>query len=70
MCPACIGSGFLLLTGAGSAGGLALVAARLRGIGRQKPRPPEPPTVMIARGGICAYLEPDDSIPDRRTPGC
>ena len=27
MCPACIGSTFLLLSGAGSAGGLALIAA-------------------------------------------
>jgi hypothetical protein len=28
MCPACLGSTFLLLSGAGSAGGLALIASR------------------------------------------
>jgi hypothetical protein len=31
MCPACIGSTLLLLGGAGSAGGLALVASRIFG---------------------------------------
>jgi len=34
MCPVCIGSAFLALTGAGSAGGLVLVAARVLGAGR------------------------------------
>jgi hypothetical protein len=34
MCPACIGSALLLLSGAGSAGGLAVVAARVLGAGR------------------------------------
>jgi hypothetical protein len=33
MCPACIGSAFLLLTGASSAGGLALIASRAFGAG-------------------------------------
>ena len=31
MCPACIGSALLLLTGASSAGGLALIASRACG---------------------------------------
>jgi len=35
MCPACIGSTLLLLSGAGSAGGLALIATRAL-----RPRPP------------------------------
>jgi hypothetical protein len=33
MCPVCIGSTFLALTGAGSAGGLVLLAARVVGAG-------------------------------------
>ena len=33
MCPACIGSALLLLTGASSAGGLALIASRACGAG-------------------------------------
>jgi hypothetical protein len=33
MCPACIGSALLLLTGASSAGGFALIASRACGAG-------------------------------------
>jgi hypothetical protein len=33
MCPLCIGSAFLALTGASSAGGLVLIAARVVGAG-------------------------------------
>jgi hypothetical protein len=33
MCPVCIGSALLLLTGASSAGGLALIASRACGAG-------------------------------------
>ena len=33
MCPLCIGSAFLVLTGAGSAGGLAVIVARAAGAG-------------------------------------
>jgi hypothetical protein len=38
MCPACIGSALVLLTGASSAGGVALIASRVLGT-----RPPAPP---------------------------
>jgi hypothetical protein len=37
MCPACIQSALLLLTGAGSAGGIALIASRVLGARRQVP---------------------------------
>ena len=33
MCPLCIGSALLAVSGAGSAGGLALIAARVLGAG-------------------------------------
>jgi len=33
MCPLCIGSALLVLTGAGSAGGLAVIVARAAGAG-------------------------------------
>ncbi len=36
MCPFCIGSALLAATGAGSAGGLALIAARVLGAGSAK----------------------------------
>ena len=39
MCPLCIGSALLALTGAGSAGGLALIVARAAGAGTA-PRAP------------------------------
>jgi hypothetical protein len=51
MCPLCVGSALLALTGAGSASGLALIGARALGLGtvrktaEQPDRPvdPEPP---------------------------
>jgi hypothetical protein len=39
MCPACIQSALLLVAGAGSAGGLALIAARAFGVTRATLRP-------------------------------
>ena len=40
MCPLCIGSAFLVLTGAGSAGGLAVIVARAAGA-RTAPHAPD-----------------------------
>jgi hypothetical protein len=40
MCPLCIGSALLVLTGAGSAGGLAVIVARAAGA-RPTPRAPD-----------------------------
>ena len=59
MCPLCVGSALLALTGAGSAGGLALLGARALGLRtasktaeqREMPLDPEPRTEMTATGG-------------------
>jgi hypothetical protein len=51
MCPVCIGSALLVLTGTGSAGGLALVAARVLGSRPQKaPAPPARAAVLPTVG--------------------
>jgi hypothetical protein len=42
MCPLCIGSALLVLTGAGSAGGLALIVARATSTVPRTPDPAEP----------------------------
>ena len=42
MCPVCIGSAWLVLTGTGSAGGLTLIAARVLGA-----RPAQPPAAKL-----------------------
>jgi hypothetical protein len=52
MCPVCIGSALLVLTGTGSAGGLTLVAARVLGARAAKtpaplPRPHPPAQLRI-----------------------
>jgi hypothetical protein len=50
MCPVCIGSALLVLTGTGSAGGLTLVAARVLGARAAKtpaPRPRPPAQLRI-----------------------
>jgi hypothetical protein len=42
MCPLCVGSALLALTGAGSASGLALIGARVLGLGAGKKTLEEP----------------------------
>jgi hypothetical protein len=42
MCPLCVGSALLALTGAGSASGLALIGARVLGLGTGRKTPQEP----------------------------
>jgi len=59
MCPACIGSTFLLLSGAGSAGGLALIAARvlramppaMRSEDSENPNPPADQELLVDETG-------------------
>jgi hypothetical protein len=58
MCPLCVGSALLALTGATSAGGLALVGARALGLGTGRKTPEQPdgpvdpgaPTEITAAG--------------------
>jgi hypothetical protein len=42
MCPVCIGSALLVVTGASSAGGLAVIVARAVGAGTPAPRVQDP----------------------------
>ena len=59
MCPLCIGSVLLVLTGAGSAGGLAVIVARAAGA-RATPRAPD----AAQLNPPCEQRAPADSAGD------
>jgi hypothetical protein len=62
MCPVCIGSALLLLTGASSAGGLALIASRACGAGLPATRAEDSENLNVRSDQNCGQTEPAIAI--------